>query len=255
LSPALQLWVKPGPETAALKFIIKTLTRSETHLLFFGIWAGIGLLLSLEAIAGSRGPHVTKGLQGGALLAAPLILAYAIIAGLRFIFDIPAVLEANWVFRLAAEGPILAPEVLARKTMALFVFPWLLGVWLPVAGSRLGWQEASLACAAHSLFLLAGIELALLGYRKIPFTCSFNADRDRMLKLLLISFFTIVTVIPTIVSVESAILKRPWKIVLLAGAVAAVCWFIRTKAAEQNRTTIYEDRGAPAFALLHLSHD
>jgi hypothetical protein len=251
LNPLLQVWVRSGPETASFKFILKTLIRNETHLLFFGIWVGIGALLSLEAIAGTRAPSVSKNLQGGAIIAAPLILAYAIVAGLRFIFDIPAVIEANWVFRLSE--PAVASEMVARKVMALCVLPWLLGVWLPLAGSRLGWQNATLIGAGHCLFLLIGIDLALWRFRKIPFTCSFKADRDRMLKLLVISFLTLVVVIPALVSIENAIVKHPWKLALLAAFTATATWFIRSKTEIQQ--VQYEDRGAPQFALLHLSGD
>ena len=251
LNPLLHVWVHQGPETASFKFILKTLVRNETHLLFFAIWVGIGALLSFEAIAGTRAPSVSQQLQGGAMVAAPLILAYAIVAGLRFVFDIPAVIEANWVFRLSE--PVVASDVVARKIMALSVLPWLLGIWLPLAGSRLGWQNAALIGASHCLFLLVGIDLALLHFHKIPFTCSFTADRDRMLKLLVTSFLTLVVVIPMLVSIENAIIRHPWKLTLLAAFAAAATWFIRSKT--EKRKVQYEDRGAPAFALLHLSGD
>ena len=251
LNPLLRVWVRQGPETASFKFMLKTLLRNETHLLFFGIWVGIGALLALETIAGTRSPSVSQRLEGGAIVAAPLILAYAVIAGLRFVFDIPAVIEANWIFRLSE--PAVASDTVARKLMALCVLPWLLGIWLPLAGSRLGWQDAALIGASHCLFLLAGIDLALLRYCKIPFTCSFTADRDRMLKLLVVSFLTIVIVIPVLVSIENAIIKHPWKLGMLAASIAAADWFIRAKT--EKRQVQYEDKGAPAFALLHLSGD
>lgn len=251
LNPLLRIWVRQGPETASFKFILKTLLRNEAHLLFFGIWVGIGALLSVEAIAGTRAPSVSQRLQGGAIVAAPLILAYTIVAGLRFVFDMPAVIEANWIFRLSE--PVVASETVARKIMALCVLPWLLGIWLPLAGSRLGWQNAALIGASHCLFLLVGIDLALRRFCKIPFTCSFTADRDRMLKLLVTSFVTLVVVIPMLVTVENAIIKHPWKLAVLAAFAGLTDWFIRTKT--EKRQVQYEDKGAPAFALLHLSGD
>jgi hypothetical protein len=141
--------------------------------------------------------------------------------------------------------------MVARKLMAVCVLPWLLGIWLPLAGSRLGWQDAALIGAAHSLFLVVGIDLALLRFRKIPLTCSFNAGRDRMLKILVVSFLTLAIVIPMLVSIENAILRHPWKLTILAMFTAAADWLIRTKA--EKRQVQYEDKGAPAFALLHLS--
>jgi hypothetical protein len=96
-----------------------------------------------------------------------------------------------------------------------------------------------------------GIDVALLRFRKIPFTCSFTAGRDRMLKLLVVSFFTLAVAIPMLVSIENAILKHPWKLSILAVFIAAADWLIRTKA--EKREVQYEDKGAPTFALLHLS--
>jgi hypothetical protein len=251
LNPLLRIWVREGPETASFKFMLKTLMRNETHLLFFGIWVGIGALLSLETIAGTQAPSVSERVQGGAIVAAPLILAFAVIAGLRFVFDIPAVIEANWIFRLSE--PAVASDAVARKLMALCVLPWLLGIWLPLAGSALGWQYAALIGASHCLLVLVGIDLALLRFRKIPFTCSFTADRDRMLKLMVVSFLTIVIVIPILVAIENGIVRQPWKLALLAAVVAAATWFIRNKT--EKRQVLYEDKGAPALALLHLSGD
>jgi hypothetical protein len=252
---ALGWWVKPGPESAIYRFVLKTLVRSETHLLFLGLWVGIGLLLSLEGLNTTARIGADHRIPMGAVLAAPLIFAYAVLAGLRFVFEVPAALEANWLFRLAATEGMAAPEVVCRKIMVSCILPWLVAMWFPFAIWRAGWVEGLLSLGADLLFILLGIELMLLGFRKIPFTCSFTADRDRMLRLLLGSLLVLLFVVPALVGVEAAILRQPWKLVIYGGIATAAVVYLHRRDREFTRTTLFEDKGIEAFALLRLSGD
>jgi hypothetical protein len=255
LRPVVHVWVKAGPESATYRFAVKTLLRSETHLLFLALWVGIGLLLSLEGLtANTRGLPV-HGIPIGALMAAPLILAYAFVAGLRFVFDIPATLEANWVFRLAATEGMLAPESVCRNVMISFILPWLVAVWFPVAVWRMGWMDASLVLAADIAFVMLGIEIMLMNFRKIPFTCSFTGNRDQMLRLLLASLLTLLFGVPVLVGFDSGILKQPWKLGVVVGLAGVTIAWLRSHARASARATVFEDKGIEAFALLRLSGD
>jgi hypothetical protein len=57
--------------------------------------------------------------------------------------------------------------------------------------------------------------MILMNFRKIPFTCSFTANRDQMLRLLLASLLTLFGV-PVLVGFEAAILQKPWKLGVFA---------------------------------------
>lgn len=253
--PVLKLWLRPGAELATFRFIVKTLLRSETHLLFVGLWAGIGLLLSLQGLTGARSAIEGSGAYTSAILAAPLIFSFALVAGLRFVFDIPAAVESNWVFRLSATEGALRLEELSRKVVAFFAVPPVMMIWFPLAGRALGWMDATLALGIDLLLLSLGIDLLLIGFQKIPFTCSFTANRDRMLRLLLTCLVTLVFLIPILVRLEGSIVLHPLSLMiwgpLLIGAVVA----IRARERARQDTAVFEDRGVEAFALLRLSGD
>ena len=105
-----------------------------------------------------------------ALLSIPLIAVYLLLIGLRVSFEIPVTQKANWIFRLT--NPDMSECVgLARKIMLTFLIP-LLAIALPAYGFIWGWRVGAIhteVVAAASLLL---IEILLVEFRKIPFTCS-----------------------------------------------------------------------------------
>jgi hypothetical protein len=253
--PVLKLWLEPGPELATFRFIVKTLLRSETHLLFVGLWAGIGLLLSLEGLTGAPAAAESAGAHTGAILAAPLIFSFALVAGLRFVFDIPAAIEANWVFRLSATEGAIRLEELSRKAVAFFTVPPVMMIWFPLAGRAIGWRDATLALGIDLLVLSLGIDLLLMDFRKIPFTCSFTANRDRMLRLLLTCLLTLVFLIPIVVRVEGAVILHPLRLLIWGPLLIGAAVVIRARERARQNSAVFEDHGVEAFAWLRLSGD
>lgn len=248
-----RLSLRPGPEAACYGFIVKTLVRNDTQLLLFGIWAGLGLLLAGEGfLPGATG---TGGLRRDVVLGAPLMLAFFVLTGMRFAFDLPARVDANWLFRLAAaDRPEWLPRV-CRKAMLSFVLPWLLAIWLPLAALALGWQDAMIAAFIDMLLVVLTVDVLLLGFRKIPFTCSFTANRDRLLRLVAASTIALVFVIPLLVEIEISILAKLWKLLILLPVLAAALILLRSRRPEPGNATMFDDKGVEPFALLHLSGD
>jgi hypothetical protein len=101
----------------------------------------------------------------------PLILAFFAISGLRFVFELPAELRANWAPRVILNHEKHEAVAVARKVMLSVAWPWLLLIALPV------YIWFSLApCPgrpgrSYGLELLPGRSL-LRGFRKIAFTCA-----------------------------------------------------------------------------------
>ena len=67
------------------------------------------------------------------------MLAYFLICGLRFIFDIPAELNANWVHKVILDRESHASAAVARKIILTFILPWVLVVCLPLYLYYWGW--------------------------------------------------------------------------------------------------------------------
>ena len=78
--------------------------------------------------------HDRRGRSSASL---PLLIAFFLISGLRFVFDLPAALAANWIFRLAVGVPDPTPRAIARRFLLLAVLPWQIAFPLP-------WQAIAL---------------------------------------------------------------------------------------------------------------
>jgi hypothetical protein len=152
-------------------FTMKTLFRSENHMLIIGGFAGVGTVLASESLFQSAAAGDASRWPSAALLSIPLVVLYLLLIGLRLSFEIPVTQRANWIFRLASPD---ASECvgLARKIMVTFLIPPLLAITLPaysfVWGCRVGMIHTAVIAAASMLL----IEILLVCYRKIPFTCS-----------------------------------------------------------------------------------
>lgn len=253
LKPVLQLRLRPGAETATFQFVVKTVLRNETHLLFAGLWAGIALLLSLEGLTGIAAAPPGSGAYKGAMLAAPLIFSFGVIAGLRFVFDIPTTIESNWIFRLLASEGAIRLEAVAKCVILVFAIPPVVLIWFPFAWRILGPEGALVGVFIDFLLLVIGVDLLVMKYRKIPCTCLFTANRDRMLRLLLICAGTLLFAIPLIVRIEGTIVLHPLRLLLFGPALIGAIAVIEGKEHGKRNLAVFEDRGTEPFALLRLS--
>jgi hypothetical protein len=163
---------------AVIAFSIQTLTRSRRHRLILGICAGISLVLALHSaapivIAHFRLSQPWSLWQQESILVMPLIVGTLAVSALCYVFQIPAELPANWVFRMAerSEGSNMLESV-ERLLYLLGLVPTVL-LTLPFEIFALGWTVAAAHCALSAALLLLFIELRLREWRKIPFTCSY----------------------------------------------------------------------------------
>jgi hypothetical protein len=212
-------------ERACSLFTLKVLLRNERHVVLLGAYLGIGLVMS----------------AGVDLLSLPLLIAFFLISGLRFVFDIPAAIAANWVFRVAAGVPYPAPRAMARRFLLFAVLPWQIAFPLP-------WQ----AIALDMLFSALAIELLLRGYRKIAFTCSSKPETGQMVIRVVGLIVTILVLIPVLTKIEYWALRSLWRFGALAVPLAAALLAARGQSGE-DEPLVFEDRPAAAFELLKLA--
>jgi hypothetical protein len=150
---------------------LKTLFRSENHMLVVGGFAGVGVVLASESLFQSAATGDANRWPSVALLSIPLIVLYLLLIGLRFSFEIPVTQRANWIFRLA--NPDASECVgIARKIMLTFLIPPLLAIMLPAYSFVSGWRVGMIHTAVVAAVSLLLIEILLVCFRKIPFTCS-----------------------------------------------------------------------------------
>ncbi len=247
-----------GPfQRAGYRFVLKTLFRSETQSIAWIGFTGIGIIVASQRVFAVTLRYAPFGGGPSAdLLGVPLILTYFLMFGLRLAFEIPASLRANWTFRFAVDPCAAQSLALARRVMLTFEAPLLL-VCLGVCARFWGWRVAlthSLVVAAMA-FLLA--ETLLLGFRKIPFTCTpppFKQTSIVAVLLYVVGFYVYVGTIPALE--QRAFDSRfPFEQLM---AILLLFWGTCLYAAHKNqiepdRRLIFEDALPPAVEALDLT--
>ncbi|HEV2205464.1 MAG TPA: hypothetical protein VGR36_02925 [Candidatus Acidoferrales bacterium] len=217
------LFLRTPFERACFRFTLRTLFRSEDHTLIVGGFTGIGIVLASEVLFQAAAEKNAE--PSAAALSIPLVVIYLLLLGLRFSFEVPVILRANWIFRLRTNPDASESVGLARKVMLTFLVPLLLAVCLPAYGSVWSWRLGVIhtcVVAAASILL---IEILLVRFRKIPFTCSAPHFKSNILVSILFYFLGFVVFTSWVPVVEEwAFEDSVWYAALLA-ALAAI-WLV-----------------------------
>jgi hypothetical protein len=242
----LRLISRPGFETACFRFFVRTLVRSETHLLFAGLWAGIGLLLTVQQL---------RPLAVQRLLSAPLTFTLFSLSGIRFVFDLSSAPNANWVFRLIAGDGTKAVRAACRKLLLLVGLLPLLALWFPIAVNYAGWPLAAVYLGFHALYVALLTEALLWRLQKIPFTCLLVPSRDRFLKAALGLLLVLLLLLPLLSRMEAAAVMYPLRMPAFIGSMLALLvWLYRSGEAE-SPALLYKDAAEESFVLLRLGNE
>ncbi len=245
-----RVWLSTGFQRACYYFGMKTLLRSETHCLAFGGVVALGVV-----IAAQRAMRAADTGRLAEWLSLSYILAYCVIVGLRFVFEMPVGLRANVVFRAGLDPHAHEVGAVARKMIWTFLAPAVLAPSLAVGSWALGPLRGVLHTIAVATACWLLMELLLLRFRKIPFTCSMPPFQNHvimMLFLYLLGFVAFALVLP---AMEQQLLAEPLLLVLLPLAVAAASWFIRQarQDGDHDQFLIYEDRPDAAVTVIRLA--
>ena len=163
------------------QFALRTLARSRPHRTLLAIYLGLGSAIVVSSIV----PLLLAGAESFrrpsvAVLAAPLVMMFVALVGMRVAFAIPVDVKANWVVRLreprekgAAVDGALSAMLRAGVAPCVALAGLSTGPWW-------GWRIAAehmVVCALMG-WLLA--ELLLLLFCKIPFTCTYFPGRSQV---------------------------------------------------------------------------
>jgi hypothetical protein len=238
-------------------FVIKTLLRSESQRVVWAASLGLGLVMAAIVLVSTfQGHAVTANADPSSqILALPLVISYCGIIGLRFVFDIPVDLRANWIFRVMLDTQEHNCLAVARKTMFICVVSSV-SVMTLVAftlfwGWRLGVQHSVLVASCSWLL----IEVSIVSLRKLPFTCSAQEFHSRglvnalgyVLGLFVFAFST--------TSIEHWCIRAPFRMLLFVPLLATGFWLARrycNELLDNEKTLIFEDSTASSLELLNL---
>jgi hypothetical protein len=258
LGMGLDGWVLRTPfQKGCFRFVCNTLFRSESHRLVLAGIGGLGLVLASQALlsASEEGASAGKAMVSPEGLSIPLVLAFFIIVGLRMVFEIPVELRSNWIFRLTLDAQKHECEPLARKVILLSVLPWVLLICFPIYAYLGGWMVGCMHTLIIVTWSLLLTNAVLIGFRKLPFTCSFPVFQQYSIVTLLGCVFGFFLFAVITSQVESWAFVEPVRMTVFIPLVA-VAWYvprhIRQNAMEIEKELIFEEAPTRAVEVLQL---
>lgn len=210
-------------ERAVFGFFSDTLRSSGKHRMSLAYYAAVGAAAILIFFVSYRESFRALTPANGFFLVQPLLLVFALVAGIRVLVDRPAAPEANWVFRLT-ETPRtvkyiagLKKSVLLDLILPLFVGVFTLHAWLWDAGTALLHTAFGLVISALA------VEAAFYHYRKVPFACTYVPGKLKLQFTAMPVLIGLLLTMMALAAIEKTILKNPGRgVVFLAVAVAAL---------------------------------
>ncbi len=256
---ATDLFLRTPFERGCFSFALKTLFRSENHMLIVGGFAGVGIVLASEAPFQSTSAGGASQWPSAALLSIPLIVIYLLLIGLRLSFEIPVMQKANWIFRVRANADASECVGPARKIMLAFLIPPLLAIALPAYSFVWGWRVGVIHTAVVAAASALLIEVVLVRFRKIPFTCAaphFRSNFSISVFFYVLGFIAFTSFVPFIERLASD--DPLWYlgfILALTGIWLGLAYF-RREMIRLDSQLIFEERsdvGDVAIEVLNLS--
>ncbi len=210
--------LRAAEQRGCYHFVSRTLLRSDTHLQIVLAFAALGLVVAAQTVNAAFHPGISFAAQppAVALLSIPFILSYCLLVGIRLAYEVPSDLPANWVFRLWIEPGGEQPRQVARKILLTFSLGWIAPLCFLYSALLWGWLTALLQTALLIACSGVFVEVLLVRFRKIPFTCSYPAFQSHSTLVLvayLIGFVAFAIYIPQIVQ---------WSLVTRWGAVGFI---------------------------------
>jgi hypothetical protein len=177
-------------ETALVLFSFRSLTRSRQHRLILAFYFSVVFGIALSLLRGELSPPALRPLTPDFLIPTILMMTFAVI-GLRNVFSLPISLTANWILRIAQLCPSEKYIAAARRVQLLF---GVLPVWLVAACLALSfrpWNQVLEHLAVLALLGWLFTECSLIGFYKVPFTCSYLPGKSNIQ----VGFFGLIVVL------------------------------------------------------------
>jgi len=239
-------------QRACYHFVSRTLLRSDAHLQILLAFTALGLVVAAQTVNAAFHPGFSFSAQppSVALLSIPFILSYCLLLGIRLAFEVPLDLSANWVFKLWIEPGGEHARQVARRVLLTFSLGWIAPLCFLYSTLLWGWLTALLQTSLLIACSTAFVEVLLVKFRKIPFTCSypaFQSNSPLVLVAYLIGFVIFAIYIPQLVQ---------WSLVTRWGAAVFIPLVLlgllglrqfRKQMLDMDKQLIFEEDSASGF--------
>lgn len=241
-------------QVAIALFSIRSLTRSRQHRVAFSFYLafvfGIALSLLRDQWSAPASSEVTVGL----LMSTFMMMTFAVF-GLRSVFALPVSLTANWVLRTTQ---IRSPEKYIAATRGCLLLLAAIPAWLLSAALSFSFRPAGQVAAHLGILALLGwilVELCLVGFYKVPFTCSYLPGKSNIQLVFWAFFILCLPLAVWIADVERDALHHALRFTCLAGVMASIALglfgFNRIRA--QSAIVYFEELPEEVITTLGLS--
>jgi hypothetical protein len=166
---------RANPEVqAGFFFTVQTLTRSAPHRMIVAVSVAAALTLPMILLIVARAYEEAPGASSPVgYFSMQIIVLLALISGFRYAVGVPAELAANWTIRLAWEGDERGYLAGAKRAAVLLAVLLPLLILGPLHVALLGLVPALVHSLVGCLFGIAALDGLFLGYRRVPFACSY----------------------------------------------------------------------------------
>jgi hypothetical protein len=239
-------------QRAGYHFVSRTLLRSDAHLQIVLAFAALGLVVAAQNVNAAFHPGISFAAQPPTveLLSIPFILSYCLLVGIRLAFEVPSDLSANWIFKLWIEPGGEQPRPVARKVLLTFSLGWIAPLCFFYSTLLWGWLTALLQTTILIGCSAVFMEVLLVRFRKIPFTCSYPAFQSHSTLVLvayLMGFVAFAIYIPQVVQ---------WSLVTRWGAAGFIPVVLlslgglrkfRKQMLDMDKQLVFEEDSASSF--------
>lgn len=245
-------------QKASFRFVWKTLLRSEAHRLLLTGVAGLALVLASQALMNAF-QGATSWRQVALTpdaLSIPFIVTFLLIVGLRVAFEIPVELRANWIFQLLVDADRQECEPLARRVILLAVLSWVTALTFASYVYVEGVAIATLHTTVVLIWAVLLMNVVLIRFRKLPFTCSMPVFKQHSIVILISFCFGFLIYAGSTPEFEASALREPLRMLtLLPFAMVAwyVPWVLGKNTIDLERKMIFEESAVRTVEGLRLS--
>jgi hypothetical protein len=252
LAPLHKTVLRNAPQRACYHFVARTLLRSDGHLQILLGFAALGLVLSAETLSSAPNlPSLVNGqVPSTEFLPVPFILAFCVIVGIRFAFETPADLRANWIFRYWLDPSQQDARPIARRVLLFFSLPWLAPAAFLSVLFFWGWRVALLHTTILVGCTILLVETVLIRFRKIPFTCSYPPFQSHSGLIFVAYFFGFLFFTDYLPQMEHWSLLNPWQVIWFVPLLIAVFLALhqyRKQMLDMDKQLIFDESSPSTF--------
>jgi len=231
---------------ACYRFALRTLFRSGTHVQLMLAVIALGAITVAKLVLDFYAAHTLseKTSAYDSLLCLPFLVGFLILCGLRLAFEIPVDIRANWTLKFWLDPAKQQARSIARAVMYSLCLSWLIPITVVYSVRLWGWIDGLLHTLFFGVCALLLIEVLIVKYRKIPFTCvfpSYKSHSPLVLALYLLGFIFFGTYIPHL---ESEALTSRWDMLWFLPVLSGIYLGLKTyrrQMLDMDKSLIFEE--------------